>query len=64
MHLHYTIHFIKSHVRQYYQQTDQLKYTEALHMEDQSEILSRHFQPTHYLSQSRLVGRLLPFSVA
>jgi hypothetical protein len=32
-------------------------------MANQSELISRHVQPTHNLSQSWLAGRLLTFSV-
>ena len=36
--------------------TDQLKYTEACYMADQSKFISRHVQHTHYLSQSWLLA--------
>ena len=37
--------------------------TEACYMAEQSEIISRHVQPLHYLSQSWLALRFLYFSV-
>ena len=37
--------------------------TEVCYMADQSKLISRHVQPTHYLSQSWLAEKLLAFSV-